>query len=61
MQLVMREGVFVVAIPSKLESLLDGIRALLALVTAAIIRRAVGWHGQGGLRAESHRSSGSAA
>jgi hypothetical protein len=53
-QLVMREGIFVVAIPGKLEGLLDGSRTLFLLLAVGIVVRAMRRHGERSLGAESN-------
>jgi hypothetical protein len=57
MQLIVREGVCVVAIPSKLEGFLDRGCAIFALLTIGIVQRAAGWHGDHSLGAEGHDGS----
>jgi len=57
MQLVVREGVFIVAIPCKLEGFLDRSCAIFVLLTSGIVLRATGWHGNHCLGAEGHDGS----
>lgn len=56
-QLVVRKGVFVVAIPSKLKGFLYSGCALFALLTVGIVIRAARWHGHHCLRAEAEDGS----
>lgn len=60
-QLVMGEGIFVVAVPGKLEGFLDGSRTLFLLVAIGIVRWATRWHGKRSLRAESNGCEASCA